>query len=71
MSKRPTREQSISPKRPSRGQADLLLLREMTERSIRRTAPPELADLREDFWADGQLVTPTLNKSTSLPSGDK
>jgi uncharacterized protein (DUF4415 family) len=38
----------------------------MTEVDIRRTAPPELADLPEDFWDDGELVTPTSKQAISL-----
>lgn len=43
---------------PKRGRADLKYLRAMTEAEIRRTAPPELADLPRDFWKGAKLVTP-------------
>jgi hypothetical protein len=33
-------------------------LRAMTEAQIRRTAPPELANLPRDFWKDAKLVRP-------------
>jgi len=38
----------------------------MTEPEIRRTTPPELADLPADFWDGGELVTPALKKAISL-----
>ena len=38
----------------------------MTEAEIRRTAPPELADLPEDFWGDGDVVTPMSKQAISL-----
>ena len=43
---------------PKRGRADLKRLRAMTEAEIRRTAPPELANLPRDFWKDAKLVHP-------------
>ena len=43
---------------PKRGRADLKHLRAMTEAEIRRTAPPELANLPRDFWKDATLVPP-------------
>ena len=43
---------------PKRGRADLKHLRAMTEAEIRRTAPPELANLPRDFWKDAKLVKP-------------
>src|SRR5438105_4847252 len=41
-----------------RGRADLKHLRAMTEAEIRRTAPPELANLPRVFWNDAKLVKP-------------
>lgn len=38
--------------RPRRGRADLARLRCTTDEAIRKTSPPELADLPADFWAD-------------------
>jgi uncharacterized protein (DUF4415 family) len=38
----------------------------MTEAEIRRTAPPELADLPTDFWDEGELVVPTAKQAISL-----
>jgi len=38
----------------------------MTEAEVRRAAPPELANLPEDFWDDGELVTPPSKQAISL-----
>ena len=46
------------PRGPSRGRADLAHLRAMTESEIRRTTPPELANLPRDFWKGAKLVKP-------------
>lgn len=46
------------PRGPSRGRADLTHLRAMTESEIRKTAPPELANLPRDFWKDAVIVRP-------------
>jgi hypothetical protein len=43
---------------PRRGRADLKRLRAMTEAEIRRTTPPELANLPRDFWKGAKLVKP-------------
>lgn len=66
MSERSTEKRSSEPKRPSRGRADLERLRRMTDADIRRTAPPELADLPPDFWNDGELVVPVPKQAISL-----
>jgi uncharacterized protein (DUF4415 family) len=66
VSERSTRKRSNPPPRPSRGRADLTRLRALTESEIRRTAPPELADLPEGFWDDGELVTPASKRAISL-----
>lgn len=66
MSEKSTRKRSVEPKSPTRGRADLSKLRRMTEAEIRRTAPPELADLPEDFWDDGEVVTPVSKQAISL-----
>ena len=47
---------------PRRGRADLKHLRAMTEAEIRRTAPPELANLPRDFWKGGKLVKPDARR---------
>ena len=51
---------------PQRGRADLGRLRRMTEPEIERTSPPELADLRADFWADAEVVVAPLKQAISL-----
>jgi hypothetical protein len=38
-------------------------LRAMTEAAIRRTSPPELANLPRDFWKNGKLVKPTKRRA--------
>jgi uncharacterized protein (DUF4415 family) len=55
-----------SGEQPTRGRADLRRLRRMTEAEIRRTAPPELADLPADFWDDAQVVVPVAKQAISL-----
>lgn len=58
MSEPSAKKRSTEPQRPSRGRADLPRLRRATEAKIRRTAPTELADLPDDFWVAGEVVTP-------------
>jgi uncharacterized protein (DUF4415 family) len=55
-----------SPKKPSRGRADLDRLDRMTEEEIERTSPPELANLPADFWKDAVLVVPEAKVPISL-----
>jgi len=38
----------------------------MTEPETRRATPPDLANLPEDFWDGGELVTPVSKKAISL-----
>jgi len=38
----------------------------MSEAEIRRTSPPELADLPEDFWAGAVMVEPVPKQAVSL-----
>ena len=47
---------------PRRGRADLKHLRAMAEAEIRRTAPPELANLPRGFWKYGKLVKPAARR---------
>jgi uncharacterized protein (DUF4415 family) len=61
-----TKKRASEPTRPTRGRADLDRLRQMTEAEIRRTAPPELADLPEDFWDEAELVVPAPKQAISL-----
>ena len=51
---------------PSRGRADLARLRLIKDAEIARTAPPELRDLPDDFWADSELVLPVAKQAISL-----
>lgn len=60
----------IKPSRKSAGRtqarADLPRLRRQTETEIRRTSPPELRDLPEDFWDGAVLVVPVPKQAISL-----
>jgi uncharacterized protein (DUF4415 family) len=38
----------------------------MTDREVRRSSPPELADLPGDFWDDAVLVNRALKQPISL-----
>lgn len=49
-----------------RGRADLERLRGASEEEIRRSSPPELADLPEDFWQDAVIVEPGRKQAVSL-----
>ena len=60
------KKRANEPTRPTRGRADLERLRRMTEAEIRRTAPPELADLPDDFWDEAELVVPAPKQAISL-----
>jgi uncharacterized protein (DUF4415 family) len=51
-----TSKPSRKSEKPRRGRANLGRLRKATERSIRRTSPPELADLPPDFFSEASLV---------------
>lgn len=51
---------------PSRGKADLRLLRRVSDAVIRRSAPPELDDLPEDFWDEAVPVIPESKVPISL-----
>lgn len=59
--KRPTRNSEAV-----RGRADLARLRRVSEREIRATSPPELADLPDDFWDDATVVEPSAKQPISL-----
>jgi uncharacterized protein (DUF4415 family) len=52
--------------KPSRGAADLERLRRVSDREIRRTSPPDLADLPEDFWERAAIVDPVPKQPISL-----
>jgi len=47
---------------PKRGRADLKHMKAMAEAEIRRTSPPELANLPRDFWKNGKLVKPAARR---------
>lgn len=51
---------------PSRGRADLRLLRRVSDAVIRRSAPSELDDLPEDFWDEAVPVIPESKIPISL-----
>ncbi|MCZ7625779.1 MAG: 3-oxoacyl-ACP synthase [Candidatus Methylomirabilota bacterium] len=53
-------------RRPSRGRANLARLRRVSDAEIARTAPPELADLPDDFWTEPTLVLPVTKRAISL-----
>jgi len=53
-------------KKPSRGRANLALLRRVSDADIARTSPPELAELPANFWDDAALVVPSPKKAISL-----
>jgi uncharacterized protein (DUF4415 family) len=66
MSARSTRKPTRDVRRPSRGRADLSRLRRVTDAEIRRTSPPELADLPADFWDEAEMVAPTPKRAVSI-----
>ncbi|HWO87769.1 MAG TPA: BrnA antitoxin family protein [Gemmatimonadales bacterium] len=66
MSAKRTKKPSASPDRPLRGRADLARLRRATERVIKATSPPELADLPPDFWTQAHVVWPVAKQAISL-----
>lgn len=53
-------------KRSSRGRADLVRLRRITDAEIMRTSPPELSDLPDDFWSEATVVVPVAKRAISL-----
>ena len=57
---------NAKPRVPSRGRANLALLHEASDAAIRRSAPPELADLPADFWDDAVPVIPEAKVPISL-----
>lgn len=57
---------SLAKSPPSRGKADLRLLRRISDAVIRRSAPPELQDLPDDFWDEAVPVIPESKVPISL-----
>ena len=66
MSAKRTSKPSRRRAKPRRGRADLARLRKASEQTIRRTSPPELADLPADFFAEAKLVDPVPKQPISL-----
>jgi hypothetical protein len=54
----------------SRGGADLVRVRRVSDAEIARMAPPELADLPDDFWSEPRLVFPVAKEAISLRVDD-
>ena len=52
--------------RPSRGRANLRLLKRMSDAEIRRSAPEELPELPSDFWDSAVPVIPAAKVPISL-----
>jgi len=50
----------------SGGRVDLRRLRRVTERELRATSPPELADLPAGFWDDAVVVQPVGKLAISV-----
>jgi len=61
-----TSKPSRKSEKPRRGRAKLAQLRKASERAIRRTSPPELADLPQDFFAEAKLIHPVPKQPISL-----
>lgn len=55
----------------SRRRADLARLQRMTDAEVRRTTPPEMANLPEDFWRGGELVTPATSTARRHDEGHR
>ena len=53
-------------RRPSRGLANVRLLKRMTDAEIRRSAPEELPELPRDFWDSAVPVIPAGKVPISL-----
>ena len=51
---------------PSRGKANLRLLRQVSDAEIRRSAPAELPELPADFWDEAVPVVPESKVPISL-----
>ena len=66
MSAKRTSKPSRKSEKPRRGRASLARLRKETEKAIRRTSPPELANLPAGFFAEAVLVHPAPKQPISL-----
>jgi uncharacterized protein (DUF4415 family) len=61
-----TSKPSRKSEKARRGRANIAALRKVTDRTIRRTSPPELADLPSDFFAKATIVHPKPKQPISL-----
>ena len=66
MNAKRTSKPSRKSEKPRRGRAKLATLRKVTERTIRATSPPALADLPHDFFAKAEIVHPRPKQPISL-----
>ena len=66
MNAKRTSKPSRKSEKPHRARANLARLRKTTKRTIRRTSPPELADLPADFFAAASIVQPTPKQPIPL-----
>jgi len=66
MSVKRTSKSSRTSDKPTRGQADLAYLRKVSDRTIERTSPRELARLPASFWDEAVLVDPIPKQPISL-----
>jgi len=66
MNAKRTSKRSRKSEKPRRGRANLARLRKATERTIRRSSPPELADLPADFFESASIVHPAPKQPISL-----
>jgi uncharacterized protein (DUF4415 family) len=53
-------------KTPSRGRANVVRLRRVSDAEIASTSPPELANLPDDFWAEAVVLGPVAKRAISL-----
>ena len=53
-------------KSPTRGRADVVRLRRMSEAEIARTSPAELSNLPDTFWSEAVVVEPVAKRAISL-----
>jgi uncharacterized protein (DUF4415 family) len=61
-----TSKPSRKSEKPRRGRAKLAKLRKVSERAIRVSSPPELADLPADFFTKAEIVHPKPKQPISL-----
>ena len=63
---KPTQKPPAKRSQVRRGRANLARLRRVTDREIRATSPPELANLPDDFWEAARIVEPAIKQPLSL-----